>query len=173
MSHPMRTPSRAPGRAYFTPAAFWWRNACGPGTAKEICRNGPVTRAFCKAFAVFLAVVFTILSPFAGARAQDGQPGLMANGDLAVTGFSGTKQLGGQTFIDTDGASLKIFDVSGKGQARGQLIGAPVKFKAFASDIGQVFGVALDNAAIGIIERITGDTFHGSVAGRVAPAQMT
>jgi len=87
-----------------------------------------------------------MLSPFTGARAGHGQPGIMANGDLAVTGFSGTKEIGGQTFIDTNGASLKIFDVSGKGQARGQLIGAPAKFEAFARDIGQVFGVALDNA---------------------------
>ncbi|HDL17035.1 MAG TPA: hypothetical protein ENH27_04270, partial [Rhizobiales bacterium] len=105
-----------------------------------------MSRAFLTAFAVFLAVLFTMLSPFAGARAEHAQPGIMANGDLAVTGFSGTKQLGGQTFIDTDGASLKIFDVSGKGPARGQLVNAPAKYEAFARDIGQVFGVALDNA---------------------------
>jgi hypothetical protein len=98
------------------------------------------------AFAVFLSVLFTILSPFTSARAQEGQPGIMVNGDLAVTGFSGTKQLGGTAFIDTDGASLKVLDVSGKGQARGQLVNAPAKFQAFARDIGQVFGVALDNA---------------------------
>jgi hypothetical protein len=146
MSHPLRAPSKATGRAYFSPAAFWWRNTCGPGTAKEMSCSEPVSGAFLTAFAIFLTFLFTILAPFTSARAQEGQPGIMTNGDLAVTGFSGTKDLGGQTFINTDGASLKIHDMSGKGEPHAQVVNAPVKFEAFARDIGQVFGVALDNA---------------------------
>ncbi len=146
MFHPQITPAGSSGRAHISPATALWRNTCGPGSPRQICRKGPLTRAFTSALAVLLTVIFTILAPFTGARAQDGQPGIMANGDLAVTGFSGTKQLGGQTFIDTDGASLKVLDVSGKGEPRAQVLNAPVKFQAFARDIGQVFGVALDDA---------------------------
>ncbi|MHA1165096.1 MAG: hypothetical protein ACTSP0_05870 [Alphaproteobacteria bacterium] len=122
-----------------------WNNG-GHGETTQISRSDPLSGAFLAIFSVLLALIFTVLAPFTGARAQDGQPGIMANGDLAVTGFSGTRQLGGQTFIDTNGVSLKIFDVSGRGNARSQVISAPVKYNAFARDIGQVFGVALDNA---------------------------
>ncbi len=99
-----------------------------------------------KALALLLTGLFLLLSILPATRAQEGASGIMANGDLAVTGFSGTRELGGQQFIDPDGASLRIFDVSGRGKARGQVIGRAVKFEAFARDIGQVFGVALDNA---------------------------
>ena len=77
-------------------------------------------------------------------------------GDAVVTGFSGTKaetedrprnkKRNDVTFIDKDGASLKVFDVGVPGGAKSaQLIDAPVKFEVKAGEIGQVFGVALDN----------------------------
>jgi len=114
--------------------------------AYDACSSGPVTRAFVMVFTLILAMLSSLLVPASVASAQSGQPGIMSNGDLAVTGFSGTRDIGGQAFIDTDGASLKVYDTSGKGTASGQVINAPVKYEAFARDIGQVFGVALDNA---------------------------
>jgi len=78
----------------------------------------------------------------------------MNRGDAAVTAFSGAKQLGevppdlhplDLTFIDTNGATLQVFDLTQLGGGRsGQVANAPVKFQATAGEIGQVFGVTLD-----------------------------
>jgi len=143
MTYPPNIRIREPDRGLFEPAALLRPHTCGPGRANEENSYGPVSGTFLTAFAVFLALLFTMVLPFTGARAQDG---IMSSGDLAVTGFSGTKDVNGQAFIDTDGASLKVFGMSGKGEPNAQVVGAPVKFEAFARDIGQVFGVALDNA---------------------------
>lgn len=52
------------------------------------------------------------------------------------------------TFIDLKGPSLRIVDLRHLGgPAAAQLVGAPKPFTFFASQIGQVFGVALDNAS--------------------------
>lgn len=80
-------------------------------------------------------------------------------GDLAVTGFSGTVEAPGgssvpagedridETFIDPDGAVLTVFDVSSPGgPPEAQVVGAPTRHEVPARDIGQVFGVALDDA---------------------------
>jgi len=94
-----------------------------------------------------------------GVRAQETRPGIVAPGDLAVTGFSGILPPPAnpplpagvnaldETFINGEGASLKVFDVRNPGSPpEGQVIAAPVKFQAFARDMGQVFGLALDDA---------------------------
>jgi len=70
---------------------------------------------------------------------------IIESGDAAVSGFSGTVIKGGEPFINTDGASLKVFDLNNRQPAQAQLLNAPVKLEVFAKDIGQVFGVALDN----------------------------
>ena len=93
------------------------------------------------------------------AIAQESKPGVVGLGDLVVTGSSGTIEPPAgtplpagvntldETLIDPNGASLKVFDVRNPGgPPEGQLINAPVKFQAFARDIGQVFGLALDKA---------------------------
>jgi hypothetical protein len=90
-------------------------------------------------------------------HAQEGKPAVVHDGDAIVTGFSGVSapardlppgvNPSDETFIDTGAASLKVFDVAKPGQAPdGQLFAAPVRFQAKAGDIGQVFGVALDDA---------------------------
>ena len=78
--------------------------------------------------------------------------GIMDSNDAVVSGFSGIKPAPDgsgdldKTFIDVDGASLKIFDLSGATKPlEGNLLDAPVKFSAPASKIGQVFGIALDD----------------------------
>jgi len=78
-------------------------------------------------------------------------------GNAAVTGFSGAvapPQIAPgvdpaeATFIDLDGPSLRVVDLQHMGgPAAAQLVGAPKPFTVEAKQIGQVFGVALDNAA--------------------------
>jgi hypothetical protein len=110
--------------------------------------------------AFFLSLLILIASLFAPpAKAQDAKPGVVGFGDLVVTGASGTlpppanpplppgvNQLD-ETFINPDGASLKVFDVRNPGgPAQAQLLNAPTKYQALARDIGQVFGLALDKS---------------------------
>jgi hypothetical protein len=80
-------------------------------------------------------------------------------GDVVVTGFSGTRtpedatRRSGSgksaidfTFINPDGPSARIIDVSGPDHVwDGRLLATPKSFDVLAKDIGQVFGVALDD----------------------------
>jgi len=79
-------------------------------------------------------------------------------GSMAVSGFSGTTIPGmeaglppgvdpvDETFIDTSGATLRIFDVSVLGQApSGRLAYPPQPFEVTAGQIGQVFGLTYDD----------------------------
>ncbi len=77
----------------------------------------------------------------------------LEKGDAIITGFSGIKKSdsapGGdpldETFIDLDGASVQIQKPEPKGPPDGQMISAPATFKAKASEVGQVFAIALDD----------------------------
>ena len=95
----------------------------------------------------------------AGAQ-QSGQPLTLKLGDAVVTGFSGTllpeaskprpanKSATDLTFINPDGPSVRVIDVSRPGYVwDGRLFAAPKTFDVFAKDVGQVFGVALDDSA--------------------------
>ncbi len=113
-------------------------------------------RAYNSGLMVFLAFVMSVAASFNAAMAQDASEsgvlpndtvGIMSSGDAAVTGFSGTKLKGEQAFINTQGASVKVMGLSTREPASGQVINAPTKFEAFARDVGQVFGVTLDNAS--------------------------
>ena len=100
------------------------------------------------------ALALPLLATQAGA-----QSGILKKGDAAVSGFSGTRTDTDvpadvhpldRTFIDLDGAALKIFDLSNLGTApRGQLADAPETFAVKARDTGQVFGIALDDSVSG------------------------
>src|SRR5271165_6410981 len=95
--------------------------------------------------------------PSAQPGAQQSPVGVIAAGDAAVTGFSGAPpppliapgdDPAALTFIDPNGPSLRIVDLHHMGgSAAAQLVGAPKPFTFTASQIGQVFGVALDNAS--------------------------
>src|SRR5271157_4769528 len=88
--------------------------------------------------------------------AQQSPVGVIAAGDAAVTGFSGAPpppaiapgdDPAALTFIDLNGPSLRIVDLHNMGgPAKAQLVGAPKPFTFSAASIGQVFGVALDDA---------------------------
>lgn len=82
---------------------------------------------------------------------------IFATGQPIVTGFSGTvvpapetvpdgAEALDYTFIDPDGASMVIQDLHPGDGPTGDLIGAEPIFSAPAGDVGQVFGVALDDA---------------------------
>jgi hypothetical protein len=104
---------------------------------------------------LFLLVLVQV--GFAQAQQASPQFGLKL-GDAVVTGFSGavpdpTKRRSRDqapsdiTFINPDGPSVRIIDVSRPGYVwDGRLFAAPKTFDVFAKDVGQVFGVALDDA---------------------------
>ncbi|MFZ0846498.1 MAG: DUF5979 domain-containing protein [Pseudolabrys sp.] len=90
---------------------------------------------------------------------QSGQLPILKLGDAVVTGFSGTiapdpakplprnKSEVDLTFINPDGPSVRIVDVGKPGYVwDGRLFQAPKTLDVFAKDVGQVFGVALDDA---------------------------
>ncbi|GEM_PF-2788683 len=74
------------------------------------------------------------------------QTSVMAPGSAAVTGFSGVPQDESDQPIDLDGPSLRVIQLPGGGDFG--LVDAQKRFTARASDIGQVFGVTLDNQPI-------------------------
>ncbi|HDL16425.1 MAG TPA: hypothetical protein ENH27_01115, partial [Rhizobiales bacterium] len=99
--------------------------------------------------ALLLFLAFALLSLNASlfataAQAQQGKPGVVGLGDLVVTGFSGALppppgaplppgvNALDETFINPDGASLKIFDVTNPGgPPEAQLLNVPTKFQVF------------------------------------------
>jgi hypothetical protein len=80
----------------------------------------------------------------------------LAPGNAIVTGFSGApppqqiapgQDPGDLTFIDPNGPSAKVFNLQSSGAPpQAQVIPAPNPFTLTAAQVGQVFGVALDNA---------------------------
>ena len=105
-----------------------------------------------------LLLLCLLHSGFAAAQKSDQLP--LKLGDAVVTGFSGTtapdpaqprpanKSVVDLTFINPDGPSARIVDVSRPGYVwNGRLFAAPKTFDVFAKDVGQVFGVALDDSA--------------------------
>ncbi len=91
---------------------------------------------------------------FSTADAQEAP--IINPGDAVVTGFSGTTVPEedllpavfeiDETFIDLNGPVAQVVSVaSGNGPPSGQLIGAPKLFSVSAGQVGQVFGIALDD----------------------------
>lgn len=105
--------------------------------------------------AAIWAVVVAAVMPSTALRAE-AQDGIITRGDAVVTEFAGTKTDKtvpadvhplDRTFIDLDGTSAEVLDLSQLGTApRGQVSDAVPKLKIKAADIGQVFGVTLDDA---------------------------
>jgi hypothetical protein len=98
--------------------------------------------------AVLLAATFGVAS------AEDAR-GILAPGNAAVTGFSGTQapppapnaDPADLTEIDLSGPSLRIIDLQTAGAPpQAQLLQVPKPFTVTAAEVGQVFAVALDDA---------------------------
>ncbi|MDO8877592.1 MAG: hypothetical protein Q8M24_17370 [Pseudolabrys sp.] len=93
------------------------------------------------------------------ANAQQNRTPDIRLGDAIVTGFSGVlapnpgqklppnKSAIDVTFINPEGPSARIVDVSKPGAVwAGTVLPAPKPFDVLAKDVGQVFGIALDDA---------------------------
>src|SRR5207302_680780 len=102
----------------------------------------------------FLSAVL-LAATFGVASAQDAR-GILAPGNAVVTGFSGTQapppapntDPADLTEIDLAGPSVRIIDLQTMGAPpQAQLVQAPKPFTATAAQLGQVFAVALDDAA--------------------------
>jgi hypothetical protein len=91
---------------------------------------------------------------------QANHPPSLALGDAVVTGFSGTtapdstqplpanRSAIDLTFINPDGPSARIISLGQPGFVwNGRVFAAPKPFDVSAKDVGQVFGVALDDKA--------------------------
>lgn len=115
-------------------------------------RTGPTSRWSAVAPALILICLGT-----GGAYAQQPSSGVLVPGNAAVTGFSGALppiqiapgiDPSEKTFIDLNGPSLRIFDLQHMGgPTAAQLVGAPAPFTFTAAQIGQLFGVAADDAS--------------------------
>ncbi len=90
----------------------------------------------------FMTMLF-LIGGWAGSLSAD----ILQSGSAVVTGFSGTRQQGPNLAIDPQGAVVKVFDLTNLGPAEGELVTPPVLFQLTAASVGQVFGIALDNAA--------------------------
>jgi hypothetical protein len=121
----------------------------------ETERNNPSATRKRAQFGCFAAVLVLSIATVDPAWAQQSS-GIIAVGNAAVTGFSGAplptqiapgEDPADKTFIDLDGASLRIIDLQHMdGPPIAQLVDAPKPTTWFAAQIGQVFGVAIDNA---------------------------
>ncbi len=82
------------------------------------------------------------------ASTAQGDPTSIEPGEAYVTRFSGTKTEGGTAVIDIAGVVGSVVDVRGPGQApQGHhWLNEPQRFPVNAGEVGQVFGVAFDDA---------------------------
>jgi hypothetical protein len=104
------------------------------------------------------AAALTPLLLLAGQAAEAADTGILAPGDAVVTGFPGTVPPASPpapgvdpmdlTFINPDGASMKVQRLQPSGPPTGQLIASPSVFAATARQVGQVFAITFDNAPI-------------------------
>src|SRR5579883_23965 len=106
--------------------------------------------------ALIASIAAAIIAPSCAQTLAPARSGIVAPGNAVVSGFSGAlpptqiqpgTNPADQTVIDLDGPALRVIDVSSPGAGPvAQVIAAPKPFTATAAKIGQVFGVALDNA---------------------------
>ena len=123
----------------------------GASIAKFLTRDSLPSAAM-----IAVALAIASFADISAAMAQTAASGVVASGNAVVTGFSGAlppsqiapgQDPGDLTFIDPSGPSLQIFNLQSAGAPpQAQVVGAPVSLTVTASQIGQVFGVALDNA---------------------------
>ncbi|MDP1731844.1 MAG: hypothetical protein Q8L54_11855, partial [Devosia sp.] len=106
------------------------------------------------AFTAALLAAVTALAALQASSAHAADA-IYAPGEPIVTGFSGVVPPAAPppgsdpldyTFIDLDGQSMVIQQSQPDGPPSGQLIPSPSVFSATAGDVGQAFGVTLDNA---------------------------
>jgi hypothetical protein len=121
------------------------------------CSDRLIDKTRAASFAVTLAGLAILIAGIANLDTAAAQTsGILAPGNAIVTGFSGApppaqiapgQVPGDLTFIDPNGPSAQVFNLQDPGaQPQAQVIPAPATFAVKAAQVGQVFGVALDNA---------------------------
>ena len=103
-------------------------------------------------------LLLVLFQPDSAGAQQPGHPPSLNLGDAVVTGFSGTlatdaakphpanKSAIDLTFINPDGPSARVINIGQPGYVwDGRVLAAPKTFDVLAKDVGQVFGVALDD----------------------------
>ena len=133
------------------------RPAMGNATScQSIRRNWLYAQSLRLAGSVLMALSLAAL-PSTAARAEGA--GILAPGDAVVTGFSGIAAPDGPPppdadpldyfYIDLDGASARVMRLGVPGgPPEGQMISAPTPHQVKARDVGQVFGVTLDDGRV-------------------------
>ncbi len=104
-------------------------------------------------------LLLVLIHPDSAAAQQSNHPPELGLGDAVVSGFSGTlapdpakprpanKSVVDLTFINPDGPAARIVGLAHPGHAfDASVFPAPKPFDVLAKDVGQVFGVALDDA---------------------------
>jgi hypothetical protein len=105
--------------------------------------------------------LLTLSCPVVSRAQQSDHKLALSLGNAVVTGFSGVvvpkadqprpanKSTTDLTFIDADGPSVRVIDLARPGYVwDGRLLTAPKTFDVLAKDVGQVFGVALDDQPV-------------------------
>ncbi len=108
-----------------------------------------------------LSALFVVALAFFGASPlfaqSDRSQSLLFPGNAVVTGFSGATSvykedelpenstLADETFIDLNGSPVRIFDLEASGADDALLPNSPQTYEFSARDVGQVFGLALDD----------------------------
>ena len=102
-----------------------------------------------------VAVAAGVMAVGALVAPASAQTPILHKGNAIITSFSGTVVAANPApsadptdnlFIDLNGASMRLQDISAGGQPpQGQLIASPTTFQAQAKDVGQVFGIAMDD----------------------------
>ncbi len=134
-----------PGSIFARPSAV---TAPGVASIRRRCRT--------PALAVALAAAALLTAGAATTAGAQTASGILAPGNAVVTGFSGTRappavppgaNPADLTEIDLSGPSARVIDLQAPGSPpQAQVLTAPKRFTATASQVGQVFGVALDDA---------------------------
>ena len=123
-------------------------------TARSTSAMSSAKRFGCALQGFAVAVIAIGVSLLAGPVATAQTP-ILHKGNAIITGFSGATPAANPApsadptdnlFIDLNGASMRLQDISAGGQPpQGQLIASPTVFQAKARDVGQVFGIAMDD----------------------------
>ena len=95
-----------------------------------------------------LAIAFLFLAGLPFAPRGHAQEQLARPGEAYVTRFSGTLTQNGRTIIDTTGTVGSLVDVRQPGNAArgGHWLDEPQRLPVTAAEVGQVFGIAFDDA---------------------------
>jgi hypothetical protein len=120
------------------------------------CNASRGASPFSSGFSFIIALAFAFISAALGIAPAHAQSPVLSPGDAVVTGFSGIKPPAGPPspgaspldgfLIDPNGASAQIQSLAAAGAPpSGQLITAPPIRQFKASEIGQVFAIALDD----------------------------